>query len=379
MAARGILRALALSALFPLVSAAQMHPAPTADVVTRLRRHHHAGDWWRITTDSTRYEARVSAIDAQGLAGLTTRRSAPPTPERIAWGQIARIDLRKAPSLGRRITWGILGMSAGFIPLANGHANSNQPGYYLLAGATAGAVLGGYVSEENVHEQALYVAPTGSLPAIVPVVAARETARPETASVVLPSGFVLAVPDTAATDTPAATTPASALPAPSPPTDASSAATAPATSPAAASSPAIERACRRISPQNLLRIDGDFGTFHGYASSIGPEGLGGLRVETRYPSVQPPRSLSWDRIDRIEMHGGNAGRGALSGALSLGAAAGLLGALLGAALGSNNSESGSVAAEFGVAAFGVGAGVGLLMGGAIGATISGWHLVYQRP
>ena len=371
MAARGILLALALSALLPAVTAAQDHPTPAADVVNRLRRHHHAGDWWRITTDSTRYEARVCAIDSEGLAGLRTRRSAPPAPERIAWSSIARVDLRRAPNLGRRITWGIVGMSAGFIPLANGNANGNQPGYYLLAGAAAGAILGSHVSEENVHEQALYVAPTRVAPARVPVVATRGTARPESAAVILPNGSVItATHDIAATDTAAATMAASALPAPSPPAE---------TATPKAASPAVVRACRRLSTRDLLRIDGDFGTFHGYASSIGPEGLGGLRVETRYASVQSPRSLSWDRIDRVEVHGGNAGRGALRGALSLGSAAGLLGAMLGAALGSDSSESGSAAAVIGLDAFAVGAGVGMLLGGAIGATISGWHLVYHRP
>jgi len=142
-----------------------------------------------------------------------------------------------------------------------------------------------------------------------------------------------------------------------------------------APSAAIKRAYRRISTHDLLRITGDFGTFYGYASSIGPEGLGGLRVETRYPSVSLPGLLRWDRIDRLEVRGSNASRGALRGAVGLGLGTGFLGIPIGA-LASDNSD----ASMWGVVAAcaGVGAGVGLLLGAVIGATGSGWHLVYQR-
>ena len=377
MASRWILMALALSALFPAASAAQGHPTPPAEVVRGLRRHHHGGDWWRITTDSARYEARVSEIDAEGLAGVTTARKAPPAPERIAWGSIVRIDLRKTHERRGQITWMILGLSAGFIPLANGNANTSQPKYYMIGGALAGAYLGGKLGAQNVHERALYVAPTPPVPRVVPVVAARETARSETASGILPAkGSVIADSlDSAATDTAATTTPAGALPVTAPPADSPAAVTPRATPPPATTSPAIARACRRISTQNLLRIRGDFGTFHGYASSIGPEGLGGLRIETRYPSVQPPGSLSWDRIDRLEMRGSNAGRGALRGAIGVGVATGFLGIPLGAVV---SDQSDTSMWEVAFVCAGVGAGVGLLLGAAIGASSSSWHPVYQR-
>lgn len=381
MTARCILIALAMCSLFPVVSAAQGHPTPSMDVVGRLRRHHHRGDWWRVTTDSTRFEVRVATIETGGLAGLTSRRRESPAPEQLEWRSIQRIDLRKAPRLGRRIIWGILGMSAGFIPLANGNDNGPQPGLFLLGGAVMGVVLGGHVSEDNVHEEALYVAPTPPKPPAATVASMPEAARSARAAILLPSGTVLSMsPDSAAIDSGEAPTAANAVPMISAPAEPTATVSPLASSPSAANTLAIERACQRLSTRELLRIDGNFGTFQGYASSIRPEGLAGMRIETRYPSVQPPDPLTWDRISRIEVHGGSAGKGALRGALALGGGAGLLGVMLGAAFGSESeSGAGVAAAEAGLAAFGVGAAVGAMMGGAIGATISGWHLVYRRP
>jgi hypothetical protein len=154
------------------------------------------------------------------------------------------------------------------------------------------------------------------------------------------------------------------------------ASTVPPTSLSPADSRAIEKACGRISSTNLLRIQGDFGTFHGYAATIGPEGLGGLRVETTRTSVQSPGSLSWDRVARLEVLGNNAGKGAVGGALALGAVGGLLGLPIGA-LASDNSDVSVAGVALACAA--VGAGIGLVVGGAGGAMSSGWHVVYERP
>lgn len=341
MVARGILVALVWSALLPLSAAAQGHPAPTAEVVKQLRRSHHDRDWWRITTDSGRYEVRVRAIDAQGLSGLTAARKTPPAPDWIPWSSIVRIDVRKTHELRSQITWTILGMSAGFIPLANGNANSSQPRTYMLGGAIAGSYLGRYLGARNVHERALYVAPLAARPAVA--VDTASVARSE-------------LPPIAPADSIAAVTPRSI-------------------STTATASPAIKSACRRISTQSLLRITGDFGLFHGYASSVGPEGLGGLRVETRYASVPSPGSLTWDRIDRLEVHGGNSGKGAVRGAIGMGLLTGFLSIPIGA-LASDNSDASMWGIVAGCA--GIGAGIGSVFGGAIGATTSSWHSVYQR-
>jgi len=348
MAARCLLVALVLSVSSPAALAAQGHPAPSPEIVRDLRHHHRRGDWWRITTDSTRYEARVSEIDGGGLGGFTVARKAPRMPDRIAWDSIARIDLRKSHERRGQITWMILGMSAAFIPLANGNDDTNQPRLYMMGGAIAGSYLGRALGARNVHERALYVAPTPVAPSTAtPVVVAADTA-----STGAPAG---AAPAT--TVTIAAHDASTALPRP---TDAR----------------AIALASRRISSHELLRIQGDFGTFYGYASTIGPDGLGGLRVEPRYPSVQVPGIVRWDRIDRLELRGSNAGRGALKGALGLGMFTGLLGFPIGSLA---NSQTDANVAGVVVACAGVGACVGMLLGAGIGSASSSWHLVYQRP
>jgi hypothetical protein len=337
-----------LSTLFPTMILAQGHPAPSAETVEHVRRHHHSRDWWRITTDSTRYEARVGAIDGEGLAGLETARKSPPAPDRIAWQSIARIDVLKNRKTRGQIRGLLLGVCAGFIPLANGNANSNQPRTYTLVGGALGFFLGGKLGAADVHEEPLYVAPVPAPSPVAPVVAVRETAPTDSETAMLPGASMRS-------------TTASVVP--------------PATL-SRADSRAIEKACGRISPAKLLRIHGDFGTFHGYAATIGPEGLGGLRVETTRTSVQSPGSLTWDRVDRIEVLGNNAGRGALRGALALGALGGLLGFPIGA-LASDNSDTSEAAVALTCA--GVGAGIGSVLGAAGGAMSSGWHVVFQRP
>lgn len=340
MRARGLLTTLALGVMCAGATLARAHPTPAPEVVHELRRHHGRGGWWRITTDSARYEARVRDIGAEGLGGFTTRRPSRVMPERIGWSSIARIDERESHELRGQITWMLLGLGAGIIPLANGHANSSQPRNYMLGGAIAGAAWGRHLGSRNIHERPLYVAPSPPSPP-APVVVLRDTVVSDT------------------------------LPVPT-----STAAAAEATQPGQAT-PEILRACRRLSSRDLLRISGDLGTFHGYASSIGPAGLGGLRLEPTLPSVQSPGSLDWERISRVECRGSNAGAGALRGALTVGAFTGLMGFLIINALGPNGSDA-SVP-EVVVASAGVGVGIGGLLGAAIGATVSSWHRVYERP
>jgi hypothetical protein len=357
---------LALSALFPSAAVAQGHPAPSAEVMRQLSRRHHRGDWWRITTDSVRYEAQLSTIDAEGLGGVIPERKSPPAPDRIPWSAIARIDQEHSHQTRGQITWAILGMSAGFIPLANGHANSSQPKWYLLGGSALGFFVGGRIGAQNVQERALYVAPIPP-PASAPSVVASDAARSDTSS------LAAASPESAAGDSSAA--PASNLDKASPPAAPPAAASAEVAARSGRPSPEIERACRSISTQSLLRIGGSFGTFHGYASTIGPGGLGGLRAETHYPSVQSPGTLSWDRINRLEVRTSNAGRGAMSGAMAVGLATGLIGIPIGALVSDNSDAS---MAGVVLACAGVGAGVGLVFGSAIGASSSSWHQVYPR-
>jgi hypothetical protein len=147
------------------------------------------------------------------------------------------------------------------------------------------------------------------------------------------------------------------------------------------SDPLTERALRRISSGNLLRIDGAFGRFHGYASRADASGLTGLRPDTRLQSVPGLRTLTWRQIERIDMQTSSAGGGALRGAVVVGVSAGVLGALLGVALDSYFGGTGGGSAAFACGAFGLAAGgaVGALFGGAIGAGVPSWHNIYQRP
>ena len=379
MAARGILVALALSALSPAVAAAQGHPTPSAEVVKELRQEHHGHDWWRIRTDSARYEARVDLIDAEGLAGLTPAHKSPPVPERIPWASIERIDLKKTHETRGTIFGTLLGMSAGFLPAAVGSPSGTLTGFFVIAGAVVGGKLGGMVGAKNAHEQALYVAPTPLPPPAAPVVA-HTTARPESASVVLPSGAVVVTAiDSTATDTTVATTHTGAPPAVTAPAAAAPAgATQPLSRPVA-TSPEIERACGRISPDNLLKVEGDFGTFCGYTAGIGPEGLTGMRVETTRASVQSPGSVGWERVNRIDVYGNNASRGAVSGAIGFGVLGGLIGIPVGQVLAGNGNAAGSGALGITLACAGVGAAFGLVLGTITGSLSSGWHLVYRRP
>jgi hypothetical protein len=337
-----ILVVIAWCALLPATIFAQGRPAPAAATVEHLRRHHHGGDWWRITTDSTRYEARVSAIDGVGLAGVKARHNTPPAPDRIDWGSIARIDRLESHKTRGHVRGVLLGLCAGFIPVATG--SDSPPQLYMLVGGAAGYYLGGKLGEADVHEEPLYVAPTPPLSPVAPVVAA----QPATTAVALPD-------------------------------DSIAAATAPKAPPAPRSrkeSEAIDKACGRLSTTNLLRIEGDFGTFHGYAATIEPVGLSGLRVETTRPSVQLHGSLGWEHVDRIERHGNNAGRGAAIGGLWLGLVGGTLGFPIGALASDSNGAS---MAGIVAACAGVGVATGMVLGAAGGAMTSGWHKVYERP
>jgi hypothetical protein len=246
-------------------------------------------------------------------------------------------------------------------------------------GGLLGAGIGAHAGAGNLHEGELYITPDPPMPRVVPVVAVRTTARPETASVVLPSGSVIAASrDSATTDTSLARASASALPESAPPA-APPALTVPATSAALAASPAVANACRRISTTSLLKLEGDFGTFHGYAASVGHEGLGGLRLESKYPSVRSPGALSWDRVDRVEVLGNTAGKAAATGAIGLGAMAGFIGLLAAAVITVADAPSDYTGGVIIVGSVVAGAAAGAALGGSIGWTIPAWHMVYQRP
>lgn len=377
MAARSTVIALALSAMWPAVSIAQGHSTPSPEAVEQMRGQHKSKDWLRITTDSTRYEVRVSVIDSQGLSGVTSAHKAPPAPQRIGWGSIVRIDTKKPHRTRGQLNGLLIGMGSGLIPAAY---TSGDRAMYMLLGGLVGCGIGRLASAGNLHDGELYVTPDPPLTPGSSVVSMHATARAESASVSPPSGPVVAASlDSAATDTSVTRPPASAQSESASHAAPAAAVTGPATSFALAASPAVASACRRISSTNLLKLNGDFGTFHGYAARVSPQGLGGLRLESRYPSVRSPGTLAWDRIDRVEVLGNTAGKAALHGAIGVGALAGFVGLLVAAVVTVADSPSDYTGGVIIVGSVVAGATVGAVLGASIGWTIPAWHLVYTRP
>jgi hypothetical protein len=131
---------------------------------------------------------------------------------------------------------------------------------------------------------------------------------------------------------------------------------------------------------DLLRIEGDFGRFHGYASTLGTAGLQGLRGEPTLGSTQGINELTWEHIYRIDTRGSSAASGAAHGAVIVGLTAGLLTTALLAILisVSDSGAGGGDLALYGLAGAGIGAGVGALIGAGVGAAVPKWHRVYDR-
>jgi hypothetical protein len=143
---------------------------------------------------------------------------------------------------------------------------------------------------------------------------------------------------------------------------------------------AVLNACNRIGRNELFRAYGSFGSFQGYAGIAGPEGLEALRADRHghrrgAEETLPPR-ISWEQIDRVEMRGGSALRGALIGGATFGA----IGALLGAAAVALTSGGADVTpAEGGVLGALYVAPVGILIGGLGGMAARRWVAIYRRP
>ncbi len=297
---------------------------PPPSLLERLQRHRDR-DWLRVTTDGMRYEVRVARIDVEGIAGLTPRHGTPAPPPMVPWSRIARIDQRLSHALRGRITGLVVGAGAGAALGAiesSPEAGHAPTGFWL--GAAAGTWLGGVLGDHIVHERALYVAES---PAdTVPVVLAPPPSREST--------FVAML----------------------------------------SASRDITRACRILRPGDLLRMEGTFGSFQGYAAHANLQGLDGLRSDIRARAAPAPQGVvRWDQIYRLERHGTRFGEGALHSGLAFGATGALLTTLIGLAFDVDPVEIMGPALLVGVATGGVGA----LLGGAVGASIPGWHVVYD--
>lgn len=358
--------ALSLCLFAAPIAAAGPYAPPAPDMLSSLERLHNRHDWWRVTVDSTRYEVRVRTLDAEGLAGLTPKRKSDRVPERVAWSEIARIDARLSRFRSKQVQGVIYGGIAAPTLAALMDLGYPTPVIALFAGAGLGGWLGGLYGDTQVRERPLYISQTLLAPAPVPVTAREPDSR-------------------AALDDPAQTIPATA--AGDSARDLEPSATREAQAPSA---PALTEAmreqrmedvlaaCRQIRAKDLLRVTADFGVFEGYAERAEPEGLSGLRLSTASNETAPATGLvSWERIERVEVHGNSAGSGAKKGAMVLGVVGGL-GGLFAIALASTAGGSTEPSGSWILAGAGIGAAVGAGTGAAIGSGVSNWRTVFVR-
>lgn len=332
-------------------------PAPT--MLSELRRRHRPGQSLGVTSGADRWLCRADDLDERGLVRLSVLDGPPPPTDPFPWTRIERIDIRTNRTTYGRIMGAIVGGVGGvLIPaILEGGYRTDQPDAprnWFWGGALVGTYVGGFLGGRVVREHALYVAPD-------PVIAEQpRAAAPDSGQAPSADANRTTAPDPTAS---IAVSPPSA-----PATD------VPAT-------PEVERALQRLPSDNLLRIEGPFGRYHGYAARADRAGLSGLRAEPKFESVAGVRALPWGEIYRIDERSSSASRGALHGAASIGLATGVLGALLGLAVQSLGGEGSGVGAAFAGGGIGLVAGgaVGALFGSAVGAAVPSWHKVYQRP
>ena len=138
----------------------------------------------------------------------------------------------------------------------------------------------------------------------------------------------------------------------------------------------------KIGPHELLRVSGGFGRFEGYAHTADKAGLSRLAAYGDAPAdwrLEPlPEHIPWTAIDQVQMHKGNASRGALIGAATFG----VLGGLFAFAL-NNAFVDASPSASSNAGAVVIGASASALVGAAVGAGVGAawrhWAVVYHRP
>jgi hypothetical protein len=298
---------------------------PSANALFQFQKDNRSHPWLHITADSGMVERRVLRIDRVGLHEMSTPEGVR-LPGSLPWSRIARIDevvTRAGPwrKVGA-VTLGLLGAGLG------NAINPDQGGISSLAGlitfGAAGGYLGGRYGSRFRSERHWYVA---------------DTVR-------------RAEPQVAAED--------------------------PAPGSAPGADPAVLRACNRIGRSELFRAYGTFGTFRGYASIAGPEGLEELRTERsgkhRVADDTLPQRITWGQVDRVEIRGGSALRGAMVGGATF-ATAGALLAMAVVAVSDNPNVSVPGAAVVGALCV---APVGMALGGLGGAAFRRWVPVYQR-
>ena len=132
----------------------------------------------------------------------------------------------------------------------------------------------------------------------------------------------------------------------------------------------------QVHPGDELRVHGGFDQVRARVSAIGPDGLDLLLSPRGLTEPAPKRSLSWSEIDRIERGSNRRKDGQRIGVV--------LGAFFGLALTMSwisNAYSGEAVPLGSVLILGGGAAgalAGRSAGGAVGAGIVRWTLVYER-
>lgn len=333
-------------------SDAAPYPTPPDDVVDRIRRE-YLSEWIRVTTPTSRYELKADEIDRSGMSGLRSRRSRDQVPQQIAWTEIERIDVRHSHTLLGTGVGAVAGglTAAVFATYLSDQSSSVGSGAW---GAVVGGVLGAWIGRNHKTENLVYLAS----PAIV---------RPATVT-----GGAASTDSAAALQWLGTPADSAAVVAPSTPSPAPVVAQMPPT-------PEVERACRALSSDDLMRIDGGFGRFAGYASTIAPSGLDGLRREPSMHSTWTQRSLRWEQVDHLDAQRNGTFRGAVRGALVTTAIAAVATGAAIALEGGMQGGEGPYLYQF-VAYFGLWAiPVGTVLGGVIGAASPYWQNVYRRP
>lgn len=338
--------------------------SPDPATLREIRRRHRPGQLLRVTSGAQRFQLRAHEVDAIGLTEITPAKDSAPASDPFPWSRIERIDILTSRGTYGKVMGALVGGLGGMLipALPNGY-RTNRPHEvrnWFLGGLLVGGWGGGYLGSRVIREHALYVAP---VPAAEPALAADP-----------PAVGSVSVADTSVADTTAPAIPPGVRP--------------PAPSPVAVEpredftdSPLVARARRRITSGDLLRIDGTFGRFQGYAAQVDGAGFTGLRTEPTLSSVGGLRALGWKEIHSVDVRGGSAGKGAMRGAVLVGSGTAVLGALLGMAIDSIGGGQGGAgpALAGGAVGFAAGGAVGALLGAAIGAGVPSWHNVYQRP
>lgn len=311
---------------------------PSLNALFQFQKDNRGHPWLRITDESGRVERKVQRFDQIGLHGLSAHHGSR-SPGPLTWSHIQRID----EVVTRAGTWRTVGaVSAGIIGAA---INVDEGAGMTLAGLAffggGGAYLGDRFGSLFRSERNWYIAdPTRR---DVPEAVSRgvaSTSPPAADTLVIERDGRTAAPSASSADA------------------------------------AILRACNRIGRNEVFRARGSFGSFHGRAGIVGPEGLEELHAQRRGRGfgAEPLERITWDQIDRIEVRGGSALYGALGG----GVAFATCGALLGMALIAVSQSTQASVGEGAIVGAVITAPVGIVLGGLAGVAVRRWVTVYKR-